>query len=86
MIEMFSIFFQIIQAQSKEPYMFYTAKNARLNASCGLVDSNGLMQFANKPVDFIKLRQVCEHQTCSNLIFADLQSSLHAAPNLQQVC
>ncbi len=34
------------------------------------------MQFANisciKLVDFIKLHQVCEHQTCCNLIFADL--------------
>ena len=25
-----------------------------------------------KPVDIIKLHQVCEHQTCCNLIFADL--------------
>ena len=25
-----------------------------------------------KPVDFIKFHQVCEHETCCNLIFADL--------------
>ena len=38
----------------------YTARNARLAASC------------SKSVDLIKLQQVCENQTCCNLIFADL--------------
>ncbi len=40
-----------------------------------VADFTGLMQFGTnciKPVDFIKLHQVCEHQTCCNLIFADL--------------
>ena len=41
-----------------------------------VVDFTDLIQFAKtnciKPVDFIKLHQVCEHQTYCNLIFADL--------------
>ena len=40
-----------------------------------VVYCTGLMQLPTsciKPVDFIKLHQVCEHQTCCNLIFADL--------------
>ncbi len=51
----------------------YTARNA--SDLIQVVDFTGLMQFANKlyhAVDFIKLHQVCEHQTCCNLIFADL--------------
>ncbi len=70
----------------------YTAKNA--TDLMQVVHFTGPMQVAIKPVDFIKLDQVCEHQTCCNLIFADLlqklmkqlASSLHAARNLQQVC
>ncbi len=55
--------------------IIYTAKNA--TDLMQVVDFTDLMQFANKllitkPVDFIKLHQVCEHQTCCNLIFADL--------------
>ncbi len=38
-----------------------------------------------KPVGFIKLHQVCEHETCCNLIFMlikQLTSSLHVVCNL----
>ncbi len=51
----------------------YTAKNAA--DLMQVVDFTALMQLPTnciKPVDFIKLYQVCEHQTCCNLIFADL--------------
>ena len=34
-----------------------------------------LSSSCSKPVDFIKLQQVCEYQTCCNLIFADLRIS-----------
>ncbi len=55
--------------------LLYTAKNAT-DLMQVVVDFTGLMQFANKsciePVDFIRLDQVCEHQTCCNSIFADL--------------
>ncbi len=64
----------------------YTARNA--TDLMQVVDFTGLMQVANK------LYQVREHQSCCNLIFADLlqklmkqlASSLHAVHNLQQVC
>ena len=51
----------------------YTVKNT--TDLMQVVDFTGLMQVAYKcikPVDFIKLHQVCEHQTCCNLIFANL--------------
>ena len=37
-----------------------------------LPDCCNLSSSCSKPVDFIKLQQVCEYQTCCNLIFADL--------------
>ena len=57
-----------------------------LPACCKLSSS------CSKPVDFIKLQQVCEDQTCCNLIFADLLQvvtttcSKLAGIKLQQVC
>ena len=53
-------------------------KRHRVDASC------------IKPADFIKLHQVCEHQTCCNLIFADLlkvdeTTCIKPACNLQLV-
>ena len=47
----------------------------RLAASCHQVAATLLTSSScSKPVDhdFIKLQQVCEDQTCCNLIFADL--------------
>ncbi len=61
-----------------EPYLHlicmscYTAKNATDLMRVRVVDFPALMQFANKlhikPVDFIKLHQVFEHQTCCKLM------------------
>ena len=51
----------------------YTAKNA--TDLMQVVDSDrpdaSLATSFIKPVDFIKLNHICEHQTCCNLIFAD---------------
>ena len=47
----------------------HSQKRHRLDASCGFYRPDAS---CIKPVDFIKLHQVCEHQTCCNLIFADL--------------
>ncbi len=54
----------IMDTQSKPPQIWY--KLWILPARCKLPTS------CIKPVDFIKLHQVCEHETCCNLIFADL--------------
>ena len=52
----------------------YTARN--ITDLLQVVDFTGLLQVVNKLsaslVDFIKLKQICENQTCCNLIFADL--------------
>ena len=55
----------------------YTARNATdLLQVVELVDFTSLLQVVNKfrsskSVDSIKMQQVCENQTCCNLIFAD---------------
>ncbi len=48
----------------------YTAKKRhRLDTNCGFYRPDAS---CIKPVDFTKLNQVSEHQTCCNLILADL--------------
>ncbi len=48
----------------------HTAKNA--TDLMQIVDFTGLMQFANELYQACWLHQVCEHQTCCKLTFADL--------------
>ena len=49
--------------------ILHSQKRHRLDASCGFYRPD---TSCTKPVDFIKLHQICEHQTSCNLIFADL--------------
>ncbi len=69
-------------------------KRHRFDASCGFhLPDASCQQSCIKPVDFIKLHQICEHQSCCNLILADLlqvdknnlHASVHAVRNMQQV-
>ena len=51
----------------------HSQKRHRLAASCGFYRlAASLSTSCSKLVNFIKLQQVCENQTCCNLIFADL--------------
>ena len=47
-------------------------KHHRLDASSGFYQLVSIVNKCSKSVNFIKLQQVCENQTCCNLIFADL--------------
>ena len=55
------------------PWILHSQKRHRLAASCGFyrLDAS-LSTSCSKLVNFIKLQQDCENQTCCNLIFADL--------------
>ncbi len=50
-------------------FHLHSQKRHRLDASCGFYRPDAS---CIKPVHFIKFHQVCEHQTCCNLIFANL--------------
>ena len=52
----------------------HSQKRHRLDTSCGFYWPGASLAPTSciKPVDVAKLHQVCEHQTCCNLIFADL--------------
>ena len=51
----------------------HSQKRHRLAASCGFYRlAASLSTSCSNLVNFIKLQQVCENQTCCNLIFADL--------------
>ena len=76
MIELFITYFDIhtfnacvLATQPKTPQTW--CKLWILPAWCNL-STSCIIVGCIKPVDFIKLHQVCEHQTCCNLIFAHL--------------
>ena len=57
------------------------------------INVTDLLQVVNNYAEFIKLQQVCENQTCCNLLFADLLQLVETICNkpveiinLEQVC